>query len=338
MALRPSRAATWLAMLLSLGLAPGLVASCTYDFDAAFQSGFRAQDASAEDSGADSEASPDAPGLGGAGGAGGSAGNTGKAGQGGAAGAGGTTQQVCGNQLVEPPELCDDGFQTACGLCNADCTGAGTGSVCGDGELCPDTEACDDGFQTACGACNAVCTGAGTGSVCGDGVPCPDTEACDDGDNLPCGTCNDQCDGPGEPIVCGCASGTALSEIFNGGMVGCRGVITWPDRAQLCGEGFQPCTAAQWVALRGGAAPDYQYWTDDELRYEGVQDSCWVLLSGGKICSPASAPMRVCTGASDALGNTCTWFNCGYLAAGPNEFFGGCSGGTTTAGTLCCPM
>jgi cysteine-rich repeat protein len=110
---------------------------------------------------------------------------------------------VCGNGIVEPGETCDDGHTTACGPCNATCTGPGSGSVCGDGTVCPDTEACDDGHKTACGACNATCTAAGTGSVCGDGVVCADTETCDDGHQTDCGPCNATCTGPGTGSVCG---------------------------------------------------------------------------------------------------------------------------------------
>ena len=104
-------------------------------------------------------------------------------------------QAVCGDGIVDPSEVCDDGHQTACGPCNADCTGPGGPSTCGDGILCPDTEACDDGHQTACGPCNADCTGPGTGSTCGDGIVCPDTEACDDGSKYACGMCSSTCKG-----------------------------------------------------------------------------------------------------------------------------------------------
>ena len=54
--------------------------------------------------------------------------------------------------------------------------------TCGDGVLCLQTEECDDGYADACGSCNADCTGLGTGSTCGDGTLCPETEECDDGD------------------------------------------------------------------------------------------------------------------------------------------------------------
>jgi len=66
-------------------------------------------------------------------------------------------------------EFCDDGHTDACGTCNIDCTGAGAGSVCGDGVTCAETESCDDAETNACGVCNADCTDAGTGVACKDG-------------------------------------------------------------------------------------------------------------------------------------------------------------------------
>ena len=48
----------------------------------------------------------------------------------------------CGNGVVEPGELCDDGNTNACGPCNATCSATGAGT-------CP--------AGTACNA-NAVCT------------------------------------------------------------------------------------------------------------------------------------------------------------------------------------
>ena len=39
-----------------------------------------------------------------------------------------------GWRAVPELEACDDGFTDACGTCNADCSGAGTGATCGDSE------------------------------------------------------------------------------------------------------------------------------------------------------------------------------------------------------------
>jgi cysteine-rich repeat protein len=121
-------------------------------------------------------------------------------------------------------EACDDAYTDACGTCNADCTGPGSGSTCGDGERCPEFEACDDagesptcdadctvvrcgdgtlnvtageacddGYRDACGSCNVDCTGAGAGSTCGDGDLCPETEECDDGNTDDDDGCSSTC-------------------------------------------------------------------------------------------------------------------------------------------------
>ena len=36
--------------------------------------------------------------------------------------------------------ICDDGYTDDCGSCNADCSAAGSGSTCGDGNVCPEFE------------------------------------------------------------------------------------------------------------------------------------------------------------------------------------------------------
>lgn len=110
---------------------------------------------------------------------------------------------VCGNGVMDVGEACDDNFADACGTCNADCTGPGTVSTCGDGEVCPETETCDDGFTDGCGSCNATCSGAGAGSTCGDVDLCAETETCDDGFTDACGSCNADCSGPGNDSTCG---------------------------------------------------------------------------------------------------------------------------------------
>ena len=101
----------------------------------------------------------------------------------------------CGDGIVEPVfELCDDGFNDACGTCNSDCTAVGTGytllnngsspNYCGDGELCEEFEACDDSNVDNTDSCLASCQVA----TCGDGFTRLDIlpgndgyEACDDG-------------------------------------------------------------------------------------------------------------------------------------------------------------
>ncbi|MGB2986193.1 MAG: hypothetical protein WBE26_09950, partial [Phycisphaerae bacterium] len=110
---------------------------------------------------------------------------------------------ACGDGVVEGAEVCDDGFTDDCGTCNADCTRPGTGSTCGDGELCPEFEECDDGGESA--TCDADCTfvecGDGTLNVtAGEHCEPPGSDCCDDSCHFepagtPCADDGDVCNG-----------------------------------------------------------------------------------------------------------------------------------------------
>jgi hypothetical protein len=198
-----------------------------------------------------------------------------------------------------------------------------------------------------CGACGKVCA-AGTSCsnklCCGAGlVNCSGTCVDLKTDSSNCGACGKVCAAGtsclsskcSSPATNGCADGGA-EQVFQQGMVGCSGSVIWPGRAALCGAGFRVCSAAEWVARRGGVGPKYNYWTNNALRYSGSSSACWVSTSTGYNCSPTSSPMRVCTGHNDSLGNTCNWTNCGINGSTFNQYFGGCNT-NYTAGTLCCP-
>ena len=123
----------------------------------------------------------------------------------------------CGDGLLHPDETCDDGYTDACGSCNADCSGAGTGSTCGDGTLCPETEECDDTNPDGGDGCSATCaveegwdcTGAPSTctEVCGDGL-IVGSEECDDENTDGGDGCSATCTVEpgskcaGEPSVC----------------------------------------------------------------------------------------------------------------------------------------
>lgn len=133
----------------------------------------------------------------------------------------------------------------------------------------------------------------------------------------------------------GCQDGT-IEQAFGRGMVGCGGAVSWSNRATLCAPGYRPATADEWVNLRGTAAPSRNYWTNDDLKYNGSSLACTADVSG--FSCGANQPMRVCTATgSDPHGNTCNWTNCGYGYTTPNHYFGGCVG-NTTAGALCVPI
>ncbi|MBK7395767.1 MAG: hypothetical protein IPJ34_05535 [Myxococcales bacterium] len=134
----------------------------------------------------------------------------------------------------------------------------------------------------------------------------------------------------------GCATGATASQVFGATMVGCAGKVSYASRASLCGAGRVACGARWWTSLRKGKNPTYNYWVDEPLKYSGSATACSVSATAGTSCATDS-PMRVCSGISDPLGNTCTWERCGLETTTPNEYFGGCSGAADkTAGTLCC--
>ena len=134
----------------------------------------------------------------------------------------------------------------------------------------------------------------------------------------------------------GCADGS-VEQVFENGMVGCAGVVTFANRDTLCANGYRPATASDWTANRGSTVPAFDYWTDDLLRFNGSAASCFVSLTVGSDCG-ATTPMRVCTPTgTDPLGNACNWHDCGLNATTPDQFFGGCAG-NTTAGTVCVPV
>lgn len=136
----------------------------------------------------------------------------------------------------------------------------------------------------------------------------------------------------------GCADGTA-EQVFAGGIVGCAGTVTYPNRASLCAAGYHPLSAMVWRTSRGSTVPTHHYWTNDVLGYKGSgTGSCSAEYTSGSAC-PADQPMRVCARTNlDPEGNRCNWFDCSFDSGSttPNEYFGGCSG-NTTAGTLCVP-
>jgi fibro-slime domain-containing protein len=88
---------------------------------------------------------------------------------------------VCGDGIVTPDEVCDDGVNAG-GYdgCEPGCQARGT--YCGDSAIqSDDGETCDDGVNLSqYGGCAPGCV---AGPFCGDGKVQPGFEACDDGVN-----------------------------------------------------------------------------------------------------------------------------------------------------------
>jgi cysteine-rich repeat protein len=96
---------------------------------------------------------------------------------------------ACGNGMLEPPEVCDDGNTVGGDGCSADCT---SDETCGNGIIDPNTsERCDDGNTVAGDNCSADCT---SDETCGNGVKDVDRgETCDDGNNVSGDGCSATC-------------------------------------------------------------------------------------------------------------------------------------------------
>jgi hypothetical protein len=141
-----------------------------------------------------------------------------------------------------------------------------------------------------------------------------------------------------DPTVA-CAAGVAHAQAFAPGVVGCSGTVTWGLRNTLCGPHCAACTAAKYVQY-AGAAPQYDYWLDDQLGGGGYgNNDCWASSDPYNYWCGNDTPMRLCVPGTntDPLGNSCLLYGCGYNGTSPNLYFGGCwSWGNTTAGTLCC--
>lgn len=83
---------------------------------------------------------------------------------------------VCGDEVVEGDEECDNGDRNRD---DASCTTACLKSICGDGLVRDGHEACDDGADNGDAA---ACTNECQKARCGDGVVWAGHEECDDGD------------------------------------------------------------------------------------------------------------------------------------------------------------
>ena len=96
---------------------------------------------------------------------------------------------VCGNELLEAPEQCDDGNLDAGDGCDKFCV-IEPGPVCGNGVV-EDGELCDDGNTSGMDGCNAHCEVEHV-CCCGNGVLEPG-EACDDGNTDDGDGCSSTC-------------------------------------------------------------------------------------------------------------------------------------------------
>ncbi len=140
----------------------------------------------------------------------------------------------CGNGIVDPGELCDDGNIINGDGCAADCKSA---EACGDGVTNTDAgEVCDDGNTVDGDGCSANCK---SNEVCGNGII--DTakgEVCDDG-NTHAGKCtgdDHECDSTadctaGTCVPDGCSSDCKSNETCGNGI---------KDLGEVCDDAHAP--------------------------------------------------------------------------------------------------
>jgi cysteine-rich repeat protein len=148
-------------------------------------------------------------------------------------------ERVCGNGIIETPELCDDGNDVNGDGCEADCTKTcvqGSGDTCSDGNPCNGTEVC--GAASKCDLGTPLADGA----TCGDGKICKDQKCIDSvcGDLLVAN--GEECDDGNADNGDGCDSCrfSCLSTDPARGCVAadpCLGTATCDDATHTCKQG-----------------------------------------------------------------------------------------------------
>lgn len=177
-----------------------------------------------------------------------------------------TSSAVCGNQIVEVGEACDDGNTNSDDGCSADCSKIEEGFSCpmegGDCEEEGDTpqptpkpncgnrmldsgEVCDDGNTNSGDGCSADCSAIEEGyqclfpgvaclkidtyqPMCGDGI-LNDNEACDDGNTKDGDGCSADCSVIEEGYIC-------QTEGYDCMPMGCGNGIT--EEGETCDDGL----------------------------------------------------------------------------------------------------
>lgn len=126
---------------------------------------------------------------------------------------------ACGNGVLEPGEVCDDGTTDNTGSCVANCK---MDAKCGDGFLWAGMEDCDDGNGDDDDECVEGCKVA----TCGDGFVHEGVEDCEDGNEVNEDECSNACEAPRRVFV--------TSTISKGNLGGLDGA---DDKCQMLADG-----------------------------------------------------------------------------------------------------
>jgi cysteine-rich repeat protein len=176
----------------------------------------------------------------------------------------GKVATTCGNSVLEPGEVCDDGGKTNGDGCDAACaielgwqcsTAAGAASVCaticGDNKIRGD-ETCDDGNGVLGDDCPSGPRGTCRSASCGDGFVWSTEggdETCDDGNDQSGDGCSAQCQYEpgwtcaGDPLVCTTTCGDSAWAVS--GCPGSNGCEGCDDGDTEAGDGCGPTCAVE---------------------------------------------------------------------------------------------
>jgi cysteine-rich repeat protein len=214
---------------------------------------------------------------------------------------------ACGNGIVDPPEVCDDGNTVGGDGCSATCNST---EICGNDVLDPG-EVCDDGNTFGGDGCSATCQY----EICGNGFLDP-SEVCDDGNTFGGDGCSATCD---STEVCG------------------NGLL---DPGEVCDDGNtfggDGCSATWQYEICGNGLLDPSEICDDGNTVGG--DGCSATCDSTEICGNGLLdPSEVCddgnTISGDGCSATCDSTEvCGNTVLDPGEV---CDDGNTIGGDGC---
>jgi cysteine-rich repeat protein len=237
-----------------------------------------------------------------------------------------TEVAICGNGVMEGAEQCDDGNTVDGDGCSATCQNEV--AACGNGTV-ETPEVCDDGNTTGGDGCSADCR---SDETCGNGIVDGDAgETCDDGNEDNTDACPDGVGGTCETATCGDGFVQAGAEMCDdGNTVGDDGCSADCQSDETCGNGI--------VDGDAGETCDDGNEDNTDACPDGAGGTCQTaacgdgfVQSGVETCDDGNG---VNTDACpDGAGGTCQDAGCGdgFVWAGQE----GCDDSNTTAGDGC---
>lgn len=197
----------------------------------------------------------------------------------------------CGNGILDPGEVCDDGNTTNGDGCDANCKPTG----CGNGVV-TEGEACDDGNTASGDGCRADCTL----EVCGDGIV-DAGEECDDGNTESGDCCSSTCGA--ETGACDDRNGCTVDDTCTNGV--CAGTLLPPWINELDYDdyaGFPNDDRDEFVEIAGPAGTDLSGYQIIAVEGAGPQCSTGFFVNAGDAHFIATIPSGTVLGDDNGKG------------------------------------